>query len=83
MRGVVETESIPEELLPLLLFDGGGGECAFVWSFLRGWRLDDFGEWGREWLREVAPDAESSLSAGHYYQGGPKAGSHFRVQRSL
>ena len=78
MRGVAETESIPEELLPLLLFG-----CAFVWSFLRGWRLDDFGEWGREWLREVAPDAESSLSAGHYYQGGPKAGSHFRVQRSL
>ena len=24
MRGVAETESIPEELLPLLLFDGVG-----------------------------------------------------------
>ena len=50
----------------------------FVWSFLWGWTLDDFREL-------VGPDAGSSLSpaTGHYFQGGPKAASHFQVQRSL
>ena len=59
---------------PLLLFD---------------WALYGVSCQGGHWMTFeswlVGPDAGSSLSpaTGHYFQGGPKAASHFQVQRSL